>query len=103
MFHTLIEKLPARYQAKAHFVAAAADSVGASAQLGLTALGASLLPDESGPARTGGYLLVAFLGATTFKWAEAAWRHIEAGRAVSRILPADEAAPDATNAPAARP
>ncbi len=80
MFHSLIEKLPERFQTKAHFAAAALDSLGAAASVGVTTLGYSLLPPEPGSARSGGYVLLAFLAATTIKWGEAAWDHIQAGR-----------------------
>ncbi len=93
MFHTLIEKLPERFQTKAHFAAAALDGVGTAASVGITTLGYSLLPPEPGAARMGGYMLLAFLGATTIKWGEAAWNHIKAGREARLVQPSTDIHP----------
>ncbi len=83
MLHALIEKLPERHQTKAHFAAAAVDTLGAAASSGLAAVGYFTLPPSDTPGATVGKLALVFFGATAFKWGEAALDHIRAGKAVS--------------------
>jgi hypothetical protein len=83
MLHALIEKLPERHQTKAHFAAAAVDSLGAIASTGLAAVGYYSLPPSDSPGNTVGKLALVFFGATALKWGEAAYQHIRAGRSVS--------------------
>ena len=82
MLHSLIEKLPERHQAKAHFAAAAVDTLGALASTGLATVGYFYLPPSDTPGNTVGKLALVFFGATALKWGEAAITHVRAGKTI---------------------